>query len=274
MITTKTLAFSPIGDSGRPNFQSRPPRRDYHEPQYPPISTRSSQSLSALDPNAGPRPGLKKAASVFEKRVEERRSTSRRQTSVREDSSGLHRAPSVRELAALPREVSIWNKDHPSKVREQFKASRSVSFHEQARPHSRRREVRKTNRALDGSRSLPSSPSLARVDSDPFKRLKLKRTKSEESLSSQTSANTQESLNTQDSRTSNRSASSRVSSLLSRVVSADSVNDDRNLQGHEARKEQQLREPITGKDSKSDSASDGGQGQRGFFGKHKGKGAV
>lgn len=52
------------------------------------------------------------------------------------------------------------------------------------------------------------------------------------------------------------------------------AQDDRELEGHEAREEQQLRGDETGADSEPDTTPHGVQGQRGLFGKYKSKSPV
>ena len=210
-------------------------------------------ALSTLDLSEGPRPSLQRAntTTFFEQRNLQY--------------SPSPRPPSFVDLVAAGVRPSPWTPGHPDYHK--LKHKRKTSWQEECHQHQRqkklkkeeertRQEVRRLGRQLDGSRSLTPSPSISRINSHVFNPSKR--------------ADTGSSLNSVKSAQS--STSSRVSSLLNRVQSAPQPQDDRELQGHEARQERQLRTFEARTDSKSDSTSYRGQGQRRLFGKHKGKG--
>jgi hypothetical protein len=190
------------------------------------------------------------------------------------------RSPTFAELVEQGVPPSPWCEGHPSGLykKKQISLAEKVAASERERLtlkrqrteqqfERRREEQRRVDRELDGSRSSTPSPGISRIGS--FKRADT----GSSSINSGSSANSSASSRVSSFYRNNiypviSSNSSRHSSFLSRIHSAPAVDHDRKLEGHEARKEQQLRRPDTGTDSKPDIASYGGQGQRRLLGKY------
>jgi hypothetical protein len=215
--------------------------------QYPPPD---DLTLSSLDSFEARKPGLGQAnTSYFHQKIS--------------NLSSPPRKPTFAEIVEEGVVPSPWSKDHPNCLRNKLPSwpEGCLAYERQKhfeRVERRRQEQRRVTRQLDGSRSQTPSPNVSRINSgilSPIKR-----------------ADTGSSVNSK--RSTQSSSSSRISSFLSRVQSATFTEDDREHQGHEARKDQQLRRSETGTDSQSDTASYGGQGQRRLFGKYKSKGVV
>ncbi|KAJ4331670.1 hypothetical protein N0V95_009839 [Ascochyta clinopodiicola] len=127
----------------------------------------------------------------------------------------------------------------------------------------RNKETKRLNRQLDGSRSRSSSiaPSTSRVNS--FRSLN--------SATQHNSTSRVHSLKYSETGSTVSSVPSSNSGRSNRLYEVEKANkDDRIHEGHKAQ-EQQSRKPDTGKDCEQDITPYGGQGQRGFFGRHKGK---
>ncbi|KAF9694062.1 hypothetical protein EKO04_007870 [Ascochyta lentis] len=226
----------------------------------------------SLDPSARPRPSLGRVrTSPSLPRVDSNlsRSILRRSSGTGTPRSGeLRRKPTLAERiadldAGPPIDKGPWHKDSafyaPNKTWKQVGDDcRAWEAQQQ-----RRKEIKRLTRQLDGSRSRSSSitPSTSRVNS--FR-----------SLGSATQLNSTSrvhSLKYSETGSTVSSVPSSTSGRSTRLHEVESANqDDRIDQGHEAQ-EQQPRKLDTGKDCKQDTASYGGQGQRGFFGRHKGK---
>lgn len=134
----------------------------------------------------------------------------------------------------------------------------------------RQKEAKRLCRQLDGSRSRSTSLtpsehrfSLPRADSpsyfDPLRRASTGRVNPLKRVETGSTVSTVSSV---------PSSISARSTQLRKVEPAD--QDDRVTARHKAQ-EQQLRELRDGKDCQQDTASHGGSGQRGFFGRHKSK---
>jgi hypothetical protein len=229
-------------------------RRSYHQSQFPPTDELAGK---ALDPLEAPRPGLTRAnTSYFHQRVASQ--------------PPQFRKPSFVERVEAGVQLSPWTEGHPNCLKDKYKDRPKTNWQEECLRHERhrhlkkqerkRQEQRRTSRQLDGPRSLTPSPSISRLNTGILTFNNLKRADTGSSVASVRSGQS--------------SNSSRISSLLSRIQSTPPSHDDRDFQGHEARQIQQPREVDTRANSKSDTAPHGGQGQRGFFGKHKGKGVV
>ena len=210
--------------------------------------------MYALDSAVGPRPSLRSASATSFGRpglrglsVGDHIGRTRSNTGP---TGSTTQKQSLKNIIDAGIEPSPWHKASPYCLRQ-------VSFLETVRKaeekdRQEKRRQREVTRQLDGSQSGSSSPGTSRASS---------------LISSAIQRD-----GTANSDVSDLSAKSKASrrSYLNRVLSP---NDDRDTQGHEARQERQLREHGVGTDCDSDTTSNRGQGQRGFFGKYKGKGA-
>lgn len=237
------------------------------------------ESRFSLDPSARPRPSLGRVrTSPTLSRVgsDTSRSTLRRSSTPRPGE--VRRKPTLAQRiadldAAPPIDKGPWHKDSafyvPKKTwREIGEDCRAWEVQQQ-----RRKEIKRLARQLDGSRSGSSSlaPSTTRANS--FRSLssttQFNSTSRINSLKHSETGSTVSSVPSSTSANSGDSAqSSRRSTRLHEVVIVD--KDDRIDTGYEAQ-EQQPREPSIGTNCKQDTASNGGQSQRGFFGRHKSK---
>jgi hypothetical protein len=229
-------------------------KRSYHQSQLPPTGELAGR---ALDPFEAPRPGLRRAnTSYFHQRVASQ--------------SPPLRKPTFAERVEAGVQLSPWTEGHPDCLKDKYKDRPKTNWQEECLRHERhrqlkkqerkRQEQRRASRQLDGPRSLTPSPSISRLNTGVLTFNNLRRADTGSSVASVRSG-----------RSSN---SSKISSLLNRIQSMPLSNDDRDFQRHEARKNRQPREVDPRANSESDTAPHGGQGQRGFFGKHKGKGIV
>jgi hypothetical protein len=201
-----------------------------------------------LVPTRDPRPGLRRASTGF-----------------RSPKPPPPRRPTFAECVESGYPKSCWTPGHKGYIGEAFE--RRPSFQEQYWANERRKvalerdrkreEQRRPSRPIDISRPSSPSPGVSAIFS-------LKRTDSGSSFTSIGSS--------QSAASSTPSTSSSKRSRLNHVELAD--EDDRDLEGHEAREEQQSREPHAGTNSKSNLTPHGGQAQRRLFGKHKSKGPV
>jgi hypothetical protein len=229
-------------------------KRAYHQPQFPPTDALAG---TTLDPFEAPRPSLKRSnTSYFQQQVASRSPPLRRPTFAERVERGV--------------ELSPWTEGHPSCLRDKYRNLPKVPWQEECLRHEqerqlkklerKRQEQRRASRQLDGPRSLTPSPSVSRLNTGILTFDNLKR---RDTGSSATSAKTGQS-----------STSSRISSFLNRIQSTPVSQDDRDLQRLEARQADGSRKADAGADCKSDTAPHEGQGQRGLFGKHKGKSLV
>lgn len=223
---------------------------------YPPSHLRAVRGTDALEGPLGPRPSLGKVRSTQYSTPLDRPAL-RRAVATERYGSNSHtllalppRKKSLKEIVDNGPEASYWKKGSPYYV-----PRKSSLIQEIQKKDERRRE----SRQLDGSRSNSPSPGVSRSNTFAFNK--------HDPLQQ---VGTGSSVHSEKSNQSAQSSRSHRRTLLSRVVSAE--RDDRVDEGPEAREEQQLRESGTGANSEPDSPSHGGQGQRGFFGKYKGKG--
>lgn len=233
------------------------------------------ESRFSLDPSARPRPSLGRVRSSPTRSSlssNTSRSSLRRSSTPRPGE--LLRKPTLAQRiadldAAPPIDKGPWHKDSAFYVPKKTWKEIGDDCRRWEVEEQRRKEIKRLARQFDGSRSRSSSlaPSTTRANS--FRSLssatQFNSTSRINSLKHSTTGSTVSSV---PSSTSNNSGSSRRSTLLHKVETID--RDDRVASGHEAQ-EQQPREPNAGKDCKQDIASNGGQGQRGLFGRHKGK---
>ena len=194
------------------------------------------RQVNTLDPSTEPRPYLGRAITT--------------QLTHRDSRSTFPSELSLADIIKQGPEWSPWSPKSPY-----YLSRRSSSLREES--------PRRASRQFDGSKSsTPSTPtptvSRANSFSTRFNPGSLERSGTGDSAISSRSNNS-----THSSKSSRRSCLNRV----------ETIGDDRNLQGHEARQERQLREPGPGADGEPNSAPHGGQGQRGFFGMHKSKSA-
>jgi hypothetical protein len=233
--------------------------------------------VNTLDSPRG-RPGLRRAnteGSGQRPRASSLRSrnssTSQRSRSTRpRRNSQPITPPTFAERVELGPPLNPWHKDHPHRfernsIYKNFEAREEQRRKEQEHRIERLSEVqrRRSARQLDGSRSAGVSPTISRTNSQKdltrspsFKDLvfgPLKRSNTGNSIASSRSE---------------QSTKSRRS-FLCRIETVE--NNDRDAQGHEARKERQLREPGAGADGEPDPTSHTGQGIGGLPGKHSDK---
>lgn len=237
---------------------------------------------SSLDPCARPRPSLGRVrTSPALSRVG---SSNTSRSTLRHSGTGtprpeLGRRPTVRErlaeLDSVPRDKGPWHPDSAFYVPKKTWKEIGEDCYAWEAERKRRKEVKRLCRQLDGSlsRSNSATPSVTQLNS--FRGLssatqfnsspasRVNSLKASEAGSIASAVPSSASANSGDSAEFNRR-----STRLQEVVAGD--KDDRNNQGYKAQ-EQQPREPDAGADCKQDTTPHGGQGQRGFFGRHKGK---
>lgn len=245
------------------------------------------EEADILDPPYA-RPGRIRANSVGSNPKPRSLSSSRSETSQHSTRIRRHSQPTppptLAERVALGPQLNPWHPQHPhrlarhSSLQEIYILRKEQRLKEAADYEERliqlRLQRRRSSRQLDGSRSAGSSPNISRTNSERD----LSRTSSWKSFAKELASfekfgplgrtNTSESAASSRSEQSNRSRKSN----LRRVLILERANsDDRGVQGHEARKKQQLRQFSIGADSEPNIASHGGQGFGVCPGKHPDK---
>jgi hypothetical protein len=180
------------------------------------------------------------------------------------------RRPTFAERVERGVDLSPWTDGHPSCLRDKYRNLPKASWQEECLRHEQERRLKKlerkrqehsrASRQLDGPRPLTPSPSVSRLNTGFLTLDNLKRRDTGSSAASV--------------KTGVSSTSSRISSFLNRIQITPPSHDDRDVQGPEAREADGSRETDARAHSKSDTAPHERQGQRGLFGKHKGKGIV